>query len=465
MSQEQVESNGYIHIRFWKIQTGKVLWKHFSREPDGDKYTVALNILNEAIISKRYDNILKNVFKPLSNYNIIIVPRPTKQDAEFIYKIISLVKGWENPDIKPLSTIIRENPHVLQAYGLTPEALISASTTPVQTETNVEKYTSISGGLKVGFPQVSVNAGGKHVEKIERKMDVQYTSNNVTAALIDILCEANLKRPTILTLHEKEMEIYDMSIIAESSSLNRNLVVLLWLPSNVSEGFLKLLTQKDSWSTMLPKSEYTKSYLINMYIAMSNDFIRSMELPLLRKETSKVKTNVGYTIKLLVETGILQDTIEKFMNRLVDPVLVIDATNRFIAKMYAIISTSPKEILNYRASRPKEVREKVIDAEIKNVANTLIKETENEIISDYYGQDGLNKIYEVVKKLGNKEKLEDALKQRFYPSYTSNNTIIEALIKLGVLAITKKTGKAQKITGGVVALYKIVKETKENNTS
>jgi len=417
-------SSFYEELVKTRIRTGRIGFH--SR-----MYSKNLEILNNLIVkSSKYDEYLTDIFKPLEKYNVIFVPRPYNNSNELLYKAIRLVKGWKYVEIKDVITILSENKDAIRDFGIPPDAFLQSLYSEIYIKARKEVITSTGIGVKGGLS----NTIGKIIASITRRNEnkakyIFHITPELAKTASDHILSRRVEKPTILNPHESEFLVLGTETLLEASKHNRNLVTVLWLPHKPSKEVIKLLERHEVGTTMMIKSDNMRGLIIGMYGRIGDELLESKD---------PQRHLLGDTIDEHVQIGTLQYAVDKFTDKLIDPVMVIDATNRFIA-----------EIFNREIPFGDPVRKGGSSEEYREIIDKMIDDITRKIVSEYYGEDGKRRLYETLELIDDKKGLREALSRTPNPKSESTPLISEMLVKLGVLSKEPEKDETYKGISGI----------------
>jgi len=414
-------------------------------------YNRDLEILSNLIVkSSKYDDYLVDIFKPLEKYNVIFVPRPYNNNDELLYKAIRLVKGWKHVEIKDVSTILSENKDTIREFGVPPDVFLHSLNSEIYIKARKEVVSSTDIGIKGGLS----NTIGKFIASITKRNEnkakyIYHITPELAKTATEHILTEKVEKPTILIPHESELLVLGTETLVEASKHNRNLVTVLWLPHKPSKEHVKLLERHEVGTSMMIKSDNMKGAIIEMYKKIGEELSESKD---------PQRHFLGKTIDRHAHTGLLQYVVDKFTDKLIDPVMVIDATNRFIAEIHTqeldpyeilgdIARRNPILVAVTSAGKPLRI---ISSEEYREMIDKMIDDITRKIISEYYGEDGKRRLYETLKLIDDKKGLREALSRTTNPKSDSTPLISEILVKLGVLS---KEPEKEETYKGISEIY------------
>ena len=205
-----------------------------------------------------------------------------------------------------------------------------------------------------------------------------------------------------------------------------------------------------------------KTYVLNMYRRIGELYGNSSILGWI-KDSRRTGTKLGLsrTIRLLTDMGLLQSVVGQFTIRLVNPLLVVEATNRYIAKMYAVLTRNPEKIREFYLKSNTNTRERLREA-FKALSDKMAEESVNEVFLSTFTHHSINSIYRMLisydippSKLSS-FLTEDALRELSYPLYLSENRlypVLEFMRKMGILSIRTTKDGTFKLKPGIDIIY------------
>jgi len=393
---------------------------------------------------------LAHVFESLNGYNVVVVPRAySSEDEEALVKIISYLKGWESTEVKKLVSLIVERADMLRALGLHPLQVLHALESSVKIREEVKQ--SVAGSLGTEIP-VHAKAEATYSKVERREIEATVTPDSVRMAVSAVLSTIN--RPTILVLSEKELEILGAETVLSSTVGNRNLVVLAWLPSSPSQEFVKLVTSDRVATTFMPILKGTlKSHIVNIYVEAAKHLMPGI----LQQQRRQLKKGLSSTISLLISTGVLQKVIDRYIDYLVDPLLIVDATNRYVSKMYGLMLLSPENLLNMYRNSDRSIQ-RTIERELYYLSELVAHEALAETLMKY-GYDAHVSLAEMLLSISSPgavlEHMLSIGKELQYPMHTDK--AVEFMRKTGIIALKATREGTFRMMPGVKYLYDAVK--------
>jgi len=417
---------------------------------DIERYSNAQQEL-ERVFSDHIYKHLAYIFEPLRDYNIIVIPRVYSTNEEAIMiKVITHLKGWENNcDLKKLMSVIIEKADTLKALGLHPLQVLYSLESSVKISEEVRQ--KVSGSIGVEVP---IHAEAEAIySKVEHKeVEATVTPEAIKMAVSAIL--NSISKPTILILSEKELEALGADTILSATIANRNIVVMLWLPSSPSYEFTKLITSERVATPFMPILRGTlKSHLVNMYIEVAKQLMPNF----LQQHKRQLRKGLSNTITLLVNTGVLQKVIDRYIYDLVDPLLIVDATNKYVAKMYGLMMRNPESLLSTYNRSNRDVQ-KVIERELYALSEVVAQEAMGETLMRY-GQEAMTNLNEMLLMVSDSntvlKHLSSIGKELSYPIRVDK--VIEFMRKTGIIALKATREGVYRLVPGIKYLYNTIK--------
>lgn len=341
---------------------------------DTSKYIFAAEEIAR-FMSEHGIKYIARLVTPLLSYNVFVIDHVYAQGAEDDYaKIIAMLKKWGS-DYRVVSFphLVLENEGLLEKLGVPISHfihLLSGAEGKARLIKGSEERVEVSGGV-----QVPVAGTSTRIEKLEKQIvekEVSTSLQTIRTALTFVF--ENVKKPTVLVVDSKELELIGASTILKATMANKNLVVLVYDTGGDEE--LKKLLESGRATRFVSgfPSPVVKSELINMCLAMSRELSPRLLDIGGRKGT---RTGVSATIKLLSEVDVLNKVAGFFVKRFENPYVAFNAMATFVAKMYARFIRSPESILeaysNYSQRMKKAFSNALMDEAFK-VAGIVAKE-------------------------------------------------------------------------------------------
>lgn len=426
---------------------------------DLEKYSIAERELIQAFHEEGYKNFAY-AFEQLADYNIIVVPHSYKSGDEIILaKMIKVLKGWNNIRVVKLSRLLIEKADVLEKIGH-PLSLITYVLENAPANLEIAEFSGKSFNGKVGVQPLQLSIGGEYDEK--KMVTVSIKSVNTVKTAVSLVLDS-VDTPTLLIISDRELEAVGAETLLNAVVANPNLVIVTFLPTRPSKEFVKLVTSERVASVNVPVMYASmKTYIINAYLAMSKKLMPGLKDVVQRR--ANTKRSLAFTIQLLVEMGLLQRAVGIFVYRLVSPMLIMSATNKVIAKMYALLQRSPEKILAFYRRADERTR-RMMRNEFLSIIDRLIEEAEAETVMESLNQSAISTIYSMLKSLSKPDKIYTLMKRNTlleldYPilfNRENEYTVIEFMYKTGILALRATRRGYYTLTPGINYLYITVK--------
>ena len=438
---------------------------------DQERYTYAMEELKSYFDRKGYDEI-SGLFHNMANYNIIVVPYTYEWGSEdIVARIVRNVKGWSSIEVRKLTQILIDNADLLSKLGH-PISQIAYLIENEKVKTKIRTVSSHSGSVKGGvvYPPIGVRGTLKRDSKKEVSQELEGNSDTIRTVISMLL--DNISRPTLLILNDNELEFLKADTILNAVVANKNLSVLVYLPDKPSIEFRKLLESERVVSTN-PLIFYssTKSFIINVYNNLRREYANTSLIRKIR-DGRRLGTKVGLsnTITLLMSMGLLQRAVGKFIYRLVNPLLIIQATNMYIAKMYSLITRPSKIMEFYRRSDPDTKR--VVRQVFMELSDRISGEVMGEITVNVYTPSSIVSIYNMLKtynvKPSDLRKILKSPQEISYPIYMVNKELyplLEYMRKVGILSVIANRNGEFTVRPGVQVVYRNISNLLENEDS
>ena len=321
----------------------------------------------------------------------------------------------------------------------------------------------MAGGVEVPAP-VALGMKGSYEKKEILRVKMQASLDTVRSAVSMVL--DSVDKPTILILSDRELELLGADIILNAVVGNPNLVVVTFLPTRPSKEFVKLVTSDRTGSINVPiMYSSMKSYIINAYYTMAQKLMPGIRDVVQRK--ANTKRGIAGTIFLLLNTGILQRVVGGYLYRLGNPMLILIATNKVIAKTYALLQRNPMKMVEFLEKANWRTK-KMIKNELESiVVERLMEEAEAETVLSVLNQSAVATIYSMLTKvLGTpKDKLfsllsKNTLSELDYPILFNRENeykTIEFMRKVGILSLRATRNGYYTLSPGIEYLYSTIK--------
>jgi len=404
----------------------------------------------ERVFGEYMYKYIAHIFEPLGNFNIIVVPRAYNPNEEAVLvKVIQYLKGWGNAEVKRLVSVIAEKADTLKALGLHPLQVLHTLESTVRIREDVEQ--KVAGSLGTEVP-VHAKAEASYSKAEHREIEATVTPEAVKMAVTAVL--DSISKPTILVLSEKELESLGADTILNATVANRNVVIVLWFPSSPSQEFVKLVLSERVATTFMPILKGTfKSHLVNTYVEVAKQLT-----PGIFQHRRQLRRGLSNTITLLINTGLLQRVIDKYLDDLVDPLLVVDAANRYVAKMYGLMMFGAEKLLDTYRTSGRSVQ-KTIERELYALTDVVAHEAATETILMLYGQETLKNLSNMLLSVSESSTLLSYLqsigREVLYPVHVDKP--VEFMRKMGILALKATREGVYRLAPGVKYLYNVVK--------
>jgi len=398
---------------------------------DYEKYVRGYRVLREAVSPE----LVAPLFEHLSDYRVILVPF-SGVNLDYIVEIVRSVKGWEKVETHTLGTLIVKEAKTLEKLGI-PPYIVALDISNV----NVEETSRLSVGGSLGAVEVSGGYERATVRSVEAGV-----SSRTLRALMKILLES-VDSPTVVVLSKPDVDFLGAELVAGVAASNPNLVFLVQSPNEYSREYASLYRLPGSWSLNVPLYHTTfKNHIINVYTRVRDELNRA------RLPWKKARRNLAATIDLLIETGILRRQAGIFLSRLVSPVLVFEALNRFVAMMYAHLD-SPTSLLD-EYHNADNAGKAMIRAELLDAAERYAAEAEMRVVGEAIGAAEAENALAIL--------LEDEVEARevLWAVEEGENPpespTLYAAAKLGVVSL--RYGRTKEVKPGIRYLYDYVRE-------
>jgi len=277
-----------------------------------EKYVHARTIFSSEI-PKYVANIYSNYLK---DWQVFFIPRPyNENEAEFVVRLISVLKGFENPRVVSFSDFLVRNSDKLMKIGVDVGFLLSIMDKPVK-------------------------------EIAESRID---ETREIRVNLMKFM--KTVGEPTIIMIAGKEFKILEYIFFPPAYFYSKNVIVIVWLPEVISDRFITFVKLGDVGSFNIPiYRDKTVKQLLDGYRSMAENL-----------EDNDLRT----LIIELINNGVLETIIRKLIdpNRPIEINLVIEALNTVLSHMYAsgskdideamkVLDSVVPELLRYRELIP-----------------------------------------------------------------------------------------------------------------